>query len=85
MGGDSSNISTVHGQSTKRIAEDKTVNGSAINSTVALASVKSSPSNDAVYAVVFGYPRTGSTFTGELFNQNPDALYMYEPFITKQR
>ena len=24
--------------------------------------------------------RTGSTFLGELFNQNPDVLYLFEPF-----
>ena len=24
--------------------------------------------------------RTGSTFLGELFNQNPNALYLFEPF-----
>ena len=24
--------------------------------------------------------RTGSTFLGELFNQNPSALYLFEPF-----
>ena len=31
------------------------------------------------YVILFGYPRTGSSFTGELFNQNPDAFYLYEP------
>ena len=34
-----------------------------------------------LYVIVFGYPRTGSTFTADLLKQNPNAFYLYEPFF----
>ena len=32
-----------------------------------------------IFVVLFGYPRTGSSFAGEIFNRNPQAFYVYEP------
>ena len=31
------------------------------------------------FVILFAYYRSGSSFTGELFNQNTDAFYFYEP------
>ena len=31
------------------------------------------------YLLILAYQRTGSSFLGELLNQNPDAFYSYEP------
>lgn len=36
--------------------------------------------NGKLFIILVTGFRTGSTFLGELFNQNPDALYMFEPF-----
>jgi len=36
--------------------------------------------NGKMFVILVTGFRTGSTFLGELFNQNPDALYMFEPF-----
>ena len=32
-----------------------------------------------IKVLLLTYMRSGSTFTGELFNQNPDAFYWFEP------
>ena len=29
--------------------------------------------------MIVTYMRSGSTFTGDLFNQNPDVFYVFEP------
>ena len=35
--------------------------------------------NEPKIALILGYQRCGSTFTGNIFNQNPDAFYLFEP------
>lgn len=42
--------------------------------------VSSKVQNDKLFVILVTGFRTGSTFLGELFNQNPDVLYMFEPF-----
>ena len=34
---------------------------------------------DPLLVIILAYQRTGSSFLGELFNQNPDAFYWFEP------
>lgn len=36
--------------------------------------------NGKMFVILVTGFRTGSTFLGELFNQNPEVLYMFEPF-----
>jgi len=36
-------------------------------------------SKDKIFVLLISGFRTGSTFIGELFNQNPSALYLFEP------
>lgn len=31
------------------------------------------------FVILASYYRSGSTFTGQIFNQNPDAFYLFEP------
>lgn len=44
--------------------------------------------NEALYnhnstvVLLMAYYRSGSSFTGELFNRNPDVFYLYEPLYT---
>ena len=35
--------------------------------------------------ILFSYERSGSTFLGELFNQNPEFFYYYEPLRVNHR
>ena len=35
--------------------------------------------NEALMVLLLGYQRSGSSVLGEIFNSNPDALYVYEP------
>ena len=35
--------------------------------------------NETSLVIVFSYVRSGSTFVGELFRQNDEVFYIYEP------
>ncbi|XP_047678566.1 carbohydrate sulfotransferase 1-like isoform X2 [Tachysurus fulvidraco] len=37
------------------------------------------------HILLFSQTRSGSSFTGQLFNQNPDIFYMYEPLYHTQQ
>ncbi|XP_071949464.1 carbohydrate sulfotransferase 5-like [Antedon mediterranea] len=37
------------------------------------------PSNSHVKVILLGNMRTGSSYVGEIFNQNPDFFYVFEP------
>ena len=41
--------------------------------------VYTSPASAAKYVIVVTYQRCGSSFFGEIFNQNPSVFYAYEP------
>ena len=35
--------------------------------------------NQPKFVILLAYQRVGSSFTGQLFNQNPDLFYLFEP------
>ena len=35
--------------------------------------------NKPKYVILLAYQRVGSSFTAQIFNQNPGAFYMFEP------
>ena len=35
--------------------------------------------------LVVAHSRSGTTFTGDIFNHHPDVFYMYEPLLTVKR
>jgi len=44
------------------------------------ASTRGAGDNSKLFVVIVAGFRTGSTLLGEIFNQNPDVNYIFEPF-----
>ena len=46
---------------------------------------QSSKQSKRVNVIIMSFPRSGSSFLGEVFNHHPSVFYLYEPVRTVQR